>query len=115
MSSAPEDKRKSARVPVDFEARFESGGRDYVGRVLNLSLDGLFLKTQQLFDTNDRLNLSFRLPGSLQTLEIDSRVIWGGSIEGSATRTFGLGLHFEEVPATVRQQLDNYIRSLLKT
>jgi uncharacterized protein (TIGR02266 family) len=115
MSASAEDKRKSARVPVDFEARFESAGRDYVGRVLNLSLDGLFLKTQQLFDTNDRLNLSFRLPGTLQTLNLNSRVIWGGSIEGSVARTFGLGVHFEEVPATVRQQLDNYIRSLLKT
>ena len=115
MNGTPEDKRKSARVPVDFEARFESAGRDYEGRVLNLSLDGLFLKTHQLFDTNDRLSLSFRLPGSLQTLQLNSRVIWGGSIEGSAARTFGLGLHFEEVPATVRQQLDNYLRSLLKT
>jgi uncharacterized protein (TIGR02266 family) len=114
MSTA-EDKRKSARIPVDFEARFESVGRDYVGRVLNLSSDGLFIKTQQLFDTNDRLDFNFRLPGSLQPLELKARVIWGGSIEMPGIRTFGLGVRFEEVPATVRQQIDNYIRSLLKS
>lgn len=113
--SSPDDKRKSPRVPVDFETHFEAAGRDFVGRVLNLSVDGLFIKTQQLFDTNDRLLFSLLLPGSFQPMQLSARVMWGGSIEGQSARTFGLGVRFEEVPATARQQLDTYIRSLLKS
>ena len=113
--SSPEDKRKSPRIPVDFDTAFESAGRDFVGRVLNLSVDGLFLKTQQLFDTNDRLDFSLRLPGSFQPMQLTGRVIWCGSIEGQSSQTFGLGVRFEEVPATIRQQLETYIRTLLKS
>ena len=115
MSEDFGEKRKSVRVPVDFNASFSKDNRDYSGQVLNLSSDGLFIKTQQLFEPHDRLDFSIKLSGSPQVLHLRGRVVWNGSIEGEDDRHYGIGIQFEDPPPAETAVLSSYIRKLLKS
>jgi uncharacterized protein (TIGR02266 family) len=115
MSGDFGEKRKSVRVPVDFQASFSKDDRDYYGQVLNLSLDGLFIKTQQLFEPQDRLNFSFKLSGSPQVLHLRGKVIWSASVDGQEDRHYGIGISFENVPVAEKLALNSFIENLLKS
>jgi uncharacterized protein (TIGR02266 family) len=105
------EKRRSVRVPVDFHASFNHDGKTVSGRVLNLSVDGVFLQTSRLLDSGDPINLTFDLMD--QEIQVKGRVVWGGSVENSAG-TFGIGIHFEHISALQQAAIELFIRNLLK-
>ena len=115
MSDDFSEKRKSVRVPVDFQASFSIDDRNYHGQVLNLSSDGLFIKTQQLFEPQDVLSFSFKLSGSQKILHIRGRVAWGASIGDQEDLNYGIGVHLEDVPPVENAALNSYIQTLLKS
>lgn len=105
------EKRRAVRVPVDFPASLTSEEKSLTGRVLNLSIDGVFLRTTELLDSGDAIHLTFDLVD--QEIEVKGRVMWGGSMENSAG-TFGMGVHFERISALQQAAIELFIRNLLK-
>ena len=105
------EKRRTVRVPVDFPASVTLEEKTLTGRVLNLSIDGVFLRTSELLDAGDPIDLTFDLVD--QEIEVKGRVIWGGSVENSAG-TFGMGIHFDQISALQQAAIELYIRNLLK-
>jgi hypothetical protein len=103
------EKRKSVRVPVDFPASFSYGSRNHTGTVLNLSVDGALLHSDQLVDVGRSIKLQFALPD--HELRTKAQIVWGKSIDQS---TFGMGLFFEDLPALHQAAIDLFIRNLLK-
>ena|SRR3990172_2542195 len=108
------EKRISVRLPVDLEVRFTDDSKEYLGRILNISAEGVFLKASRLFESGDILNLSIHLPGRSEPLQVMGSVKWGGSIEGAGLTTFGIGVHFENLVPSAREEIDLFIRHLLK-
>lgn len=115
MSDNYAEKRKSIRVPVNFPASFSKDNRHYLGIVLNLSADGLFIRTQQQFDSEDRLDFSFQLPGSNSSLHVRGTVAWGAGIHDGPDRLYGLGVRFQDVAPDQASELNSYIEKLLKS
>lgn len=113
MASIPE-KRKSARIPVDFEARFTFGNQEYTAQALNLSVDGMFLKTDYMLLLNDVVEVFFRLPGIEEPFWMKARVAWGTWITGMESPTSGMGVQFIQPLESQREQLELYLKQLLK-
>jgi uncharacterized protein (TIGR02266 family) len=105
------EKRRSVRVPVDFHASLTHEENTINGRVLNLSVDGVFVRTSELLDSGDPVHLTFDLVD--QEIEVKGRVIWGGSVENAAGN-FGMGIHFEHISALQQAAIELFIRNLLK-
>jgi len=115
MSTIPEEKRKSIRVPVDLEAHLRKDNRDYVARILNLSTEGVFVKTTHLLDANDQVDIFFHLPGLKHRIHAAAAVRWGGPMEGGAVRgAYGLGISFQELAADQKEEIETYIQNLLQ-
>jgi len=113
MLPLSEEKRRAVRVPVNLPARILQGNHEYEGKMLNLSTEGIFLKSSHLLDAGDLVHLSFSIPGSANPIQIKSRVVWGGSMEGPVSRTYAMGIHFESLTAGEQETLSAYIQNLL--
>lgn len=108
------DKRKSVRVPVDFEVRFTFGNQEHIAQALNLSTDGMFIKTSYMLLQGDIVEVFFRLSGIDEPFWLKARVAWGTWIEGMNMPTSGMGIQFVDLLPSQREHIKNYIRGLIK-
>jgi|GEM_PF-2305064 len=106
------EKRKDARIPVEFGAQVRKGSELYLGKVLNLSVSGMFLKIPTLFKEGDVLSVSFHIPKRKIQIESQAKVIWKSKVENSPT--FGLGIQFEQMQTADRAALGGFIYAALK-
>ncbi len=108
-----DEKRRSIRVPVDITAKFIHGDKPQEGRILNLSIEGVLFSSPVMLDAGDLIHLSFAVPGSYQEIDVASTVAWSGYQDGT-TRSFGAGVHFEDLAPSQREMIEQFIRNLLK-
>ena len=79
-----EDRRRIPRVPVFFiiealtarAAAEDPPGPENQGVVKNITPDGLLLETNAKLDKHDLLQLTFTLPGTVRTLNVEAKVRW---------------------------------------
>ncbi len=109
-----EDKRKSIRVPVNIPARFLLDREEYEALALNISEDGIFLKTGRVVSEHQSIEIFFRLPETRDVLRLKGRVIWSTRVEGTDTAVSGMGAQFEQVPEEQKEELRQFIERLLK-
>jgi Tfp pilus assembly protein PilZ len=110
--SPGEDKRKSVRIPVQLTVRYEIGDQQYSGTALNLSADGIFLKSADILRQDDRIEILLDLSDT-RSLKIPSRVIWAQWIEGVGTPTAGMGVQFEYAQPGDRDLINSFIHHLM--
>jgi uncharacterized protein (TIGR02266 family) len=108
------DKRKSVRVPVDFEVRFTFGTQEHVAQALNISTDGMFLKTSYMLLQGDVIEVFFRLPKIEEPFWLKARIAWGTWIEGMNMPTSGMGIQFIDLLPKQKEDLKNFIRGLIQ-
>jgi hypothetical protein len=108
-----ENKRRNIRVPVELHVQIQTGVEQVPGTLLNLSLDGAFIKSAQLIDAQERVTLIFGIPGKKQ-VQAGGKVMWGGSIEGADRITYGMGVHFDQLTSDDRENITAYIRDLME-
>jgi hypothetical protein len=101
------EKRKSIRIPVDFPAFFSHEKKEHEGRVLHLSVDGALLKSSELINSGEIIELKFDLPQ--QEVRAKARIIWSKPIES----TFGMGVFFEDIAAEDKAAIDAYIADIV--
>lgn len=109
------EKRKSIRVPVDFEVRFTFGNQEHIAQALNLSSDGMFIKTSYMLLQGDIIEVYFRIPKLDDPFWLKARVAWGTWIEGMNMPTSGMGIQFIDLLSSQREHLKNYIRGLIQS
>lgn len=84
--------RQSARISVDLDAEIDANGKISHGSVLNCSLHGLFLRTDERLNDGDIIAIRIFLPGIESPIETTSRVIWADWSEPKGLP--GFGMHF---------------------
>jgi len=104
------EKRKSIRVPVHLDASFQHGDKNFNGKLLNLSVDGCFLQSAELFHAGELIDLNFRIPD--QEMEFKGKIMWVGSADKSQP-SFGMGIHFEDPIPFQHEALETFLRELL--
>jgi uncharacterized protein (TIGR02266 family) len=109
------DKRRSVRVPVDFPVKFTFENKEHLAEALNLSIDGMFLKTNSMFLQGDMIEIFFHLPEVNDPFWMKAQVMWGTWIEGMNLPTSGMGVRFVDPLPEQRDHLENYIRELIES
>ena len=85
------DLRSSERVPVDLEAEIHAHGQVFRGTVLNCSLSGVFMRTDEKLVADEIIEVKIFIPGIVDPVSASSRVIW---TDWSDKYPPGFGIHF---------------------
>ena len=105
--------RKSVRVPVMFPASVTRNDREYLGIVLNVSVDGMFIKTVEFLPAHSDVEILFHLPVSRYPLKIGAKIAWCSKIVGPEGTICGMGLQFDNHYLAERLLLKTFIDHLL--
>jgi len=105
--------RRSVRVPVMLPASITRNHREYLGIVLNISVEGMFVKTVEFLPAHVDVEILFHLPVSRYPLKIGARIIWCSKIVGPEGTICGIGLQFDNHYLAERLLLKTFIDHLL--
>jgi uncharacterized protein (TIGR02266 family) len=64
-----------------LDARCQVSGKAFRGRIINLSTEGVFLKTPEPVEVSTRLTLEFLLPGTMSSVSVTGEMVWQRSYE----------------------------------
>lgn len=101
--------RESDRYPTRVHV-FLQGGDTYLGSTIDLSQDGLLLRTTRPHTIGERLQLRFALPGRAGELWVQGRVLRCDS--QTYAPDHAIGLHFESQSDEFRHALREYFALL---
>jgi hypothetical protein len=96
LLDALNDRRRAARVPVELECQCVDGDFVLLGdRLVDLSRDGVLLRSMESASVGDAVTLSFRIPGSTQWIDAEARVV--RQLTGTQPNAPGLALELVEL------------------
>jgi len=105
------EKRKEVRIPVELGTQIRKGASVYMGKVLNLSLNGMFVNVPASFQEGDTIDVIFNLPHKETRIEAQAEIRWKSEVENPSV--FGIGLQFVSMPVRNREALGSYISKAL--
>jgi len=102
-------KRKGLRVPVSVEARCQIAEKaPFRGRIINLSTEGIFLRTSEPVEATARLTLEFLLPGTMNSVSVAGEVVWQRSYEEQGEPFHVTGVKFLTLKEPYRGLIREY-------
>jgi uncharacterized protein (TIGR02266 family) len=99
--------RRAARVSVGVPINLRVEHRLLAGSTENLSLTGVFVRTDAALPVGRELDLVFDLP-ERKGLHATGRVVWQRPTQ--ATGGQGVGVHFDDLPDDTRRSLEAFVR-----
>jgi uncharacterized protein (TIGR02266 family) len=96
------NRRGSPRVVLAIPVAYRFGNTIAAALTLNISKGGIAIRTMTPLELGVKARVRFRLPGSKQDIDIESRVVW------SDKRT-GMGLQFDRVEAVDQGTIDEFV------
>ena len=80
-----------------------------------ISHGGLFISTEKKFSMGDKISVNVNLPGTLDNLIIEGKVIWITPKNALYHPVIGVGIQFTGPSAAlVRKQIESYIDPLIE-
>jgi uncharacterized protein (TIGR02266 family) len=105
-----EERRQACpRIATNLKIAFQDSGAPVSSYILNLSSDGIFIKTDTPAPVDSTLSLRFHLPGDLEPLDIEGRVVWIKQTANSFPS--GMGIRFTEMSKSHKQKIQSFIES----
>jgi uncharacterized protein (TIGR02266 family) len=105
--------RAAERFDLEVKVDLESEHNFYTGLTQNISAGGLFIATHQLRRIGDRITLKFSLPGSNETLAVETEVRWireNSSLQKVDGAT-GMGVRFVNLTPEASAVINHFIQS----
>ncbi|MGH9313268.1 MAG: PilZ domain-containing protein, partial [Vicinamibacterales bacterium] len=96
------NRRGSPRVVLGIPVAYHFGATIAAALTLNLGKGGLGIRTMSPLAPGSKVRARFRLPGSTDDIETESRVAW-------SDRRVGMGLQFEKVDAAAQTAIDEFV------
>ncbi len=96
------------RQPSFFSLTFASGGKDYVGKCLDISGGGMFIETQADVPVGTLINMQFKLPdGPVTAIICSGEVTWQNRKPNPRKSHYpnGLGVKFVGLPEHVNKSI----------
>jgi Tfp pilus assembly protein PilZ len=107
-------RRKTLRVPVYTVVYLrQSDFNEVGGKMYNLSIGGLGVKTNYPISTGERLALSFHLPNTVGRVNGVGQVVWRqfhGDKPGHRETLFTAGIKFLNIGRSSRKAVHDYVR-----
>ncbi len=105
--------RASERFDLEVKVDLESDHNFYTGLTQNISAGGVFIATHHIRRIGDRITLKFSLPGTDQTVAVETEVRW--IRENSALQKIdgasGMGVRFINLTPEASAVIQQFIQS----
>lgn len=117
-SHNPERRQRiSPRVGVNISVHFRVGNHPYSGKIFNLSRDGAFIATKDIFSELTYLTaIKFTLPDGEQIHDAEGFVVWKNSLENPRAPIYppGFGLMFDSLSEGNLLAIEKFVQSQLR-
>ena len=91
-------KRAGLRVPVDFDVKCQvSGSPIFMGKAVNMSTGGIFVRTAVSIEAEARIGLEFLLPETLNSIQVQGKSVWSHPSATEDENCQGTGIRFENL------------------
>ena len=91
-------KRAGLRIPVDFDVKCQvAGNPTFMGRAVNISTGGIFVKTVEPIEDEARIGLEFLLPETLSSIKVQGKSVWSRPSCIEDKHWQGTGIRFENL------------------
>ncbi len=106
-------RRTTVRKIVSFDVDYGADNNFLLRKAHNLSLDGIFIETEQVPPINSRVIIKIEIPGSSRKLVLNGTVQWIHSndkrsrLEGFPP---GVGIQFRDLSGADKKELDAVFR-----
>lgn len=101
--------RKNLRLAVKLPGMFSSGSNSYFAEVLNLSVQGLMIKTSFRLEKDDRLTVCLPLVGMRKEIELEGQVLYPVHPGPENNYMQGAGIGFMNLTEETRRALEDFI------
>ncbi|MEJ2200687.1 MAG: PilZ domain-containing protein [Desulfuromonadaceae bacterium] len=101
--------RKNLRLAVKLPGMFSNGSTSYFAEVLNLSVQGLMIKTSFRLEKDDRLTVCLPLVGMRKEIELEGKVLYPVHPTPDNNYMQGAGIGFLNLTTETRQVLEDFI------
>lgn len=100
------------RAKLNAEVIISNGASQQIGKAVNISLGGIFLRCQEAFPIGGDVELILKLPSSKQlTLKGKVRRVVNCDSEDLP---IGMGISFEDVPEESKAKIEEYVRRTIR-
>ncbi len=90
MRPNPQERREHTRESCCLSVKGLTGDSAFKALAKNISLAGAFIETQNVFAVDEKIVLSFTLPGQDEPIKIVGKIVWNGP--------GGFGVQFTDTP-----------------
>ena len=96
------ERRINKRVPAKFKVTYVSDRDFLISYTKDLSVDGMFICTQNPQPAGETIKLTFSI-GKIDQVTIDAKVVWinSSNIEDES----GMGVHFIDTPDFIKEEI----------
>ena len=105
--------RAAERFDLEVKVDLESDHNFYTGLTQNISSGGVFIATSALRKIGDRITLKFSLPGSSESLAVETEVRWireNSSLHRVDGAT-GMGVRFINLSAEANTAISTFLQN----
>jgi type IV pilus assembly protein PilZ len=108
------DRRRYQRILVDLEVDYQCEDTFLFAYITDLSVLGIFVRTNNPEPPGTHLNLRFTLPGDEKPLELEGEVIWINPFRPGAFDNInpGMGVRFNEMSKEIKAALMHLVRKI---
>ncbi len=106
-----DEERSITRVLTDIPVEFCHSSRVLSGNILNISEDGVFISTEEHFETGNILVMKFILLKDDGDVEIktEGEVVWGDESDEGQNLLNGVGIRFANISAEDRSAIASFV------
>jgi type IV pilus assembly protein PilZ len=106
-----DERRKSRRTDLVVRVSYRTVDEIFSEFARNINEGGIFIETEKPHTLGSSVALQFTLPGNEAHIEVIGIVVRcsDGSCDGEPS---GIGIEFEDLNATARQQINDLVRQL---
>jgi uncharacterized protein (TIGR02266 family) len=105
--------RAAERFDLEVKVDLESDHNFYTGLTQNISSGGLFIATSAIRKIGDRITLKFSLPGTTETLAVETEVRWirENSALHKVEGATGMGVRFVNLSPAAAETIQKFVES----
>jgi Tfp pilus assembly protein PilZ len=93
--------RENPRKPCLINANYSIQNKDYKSYILDISIGGVFIETNQTFTIGQEIVLNFALPNYQKPFKLSGTISWGSPR--------GFGVKFDEIPVRQGEILKSFV------
>jgi Tfp pilus assembly protein PilZ len=93
--------RENPRKPCLINANYSIQNKDYKSYILDISIGGVFIETNEIFTIGQEIVLNFALPRYQKPFKLTGTISWGSPR--------GFGVKFDQVPVQQGEILKSFV------